>query len=66
LLAEKKDEFNETRDDVKDVQIINIKGIDLSPFFQKKIKVLGKLYSSITGHHHTNVLIEIDEIQLQK
>ncbi len=66
VFAEKDDQFNETRDNIKEVQLINIKRIALSNFFQKKVKVTGKLTSAITGHHHTDVLIEIDEIQLQK
>jgi hypothetical protein len=66
VVAEKGDAFNETRDNAKEVQIINIKRIPLSIYFQKKVKVTGKLSSSITGHHHTDVLIEVDEIQLQK
>lgn len=66
VVAGKGDKFNETRDKVKEVQVINIKGISLSMYFQKKIKVTGKLSSAITGHHHTDVLIEVDEIKLQK
>jgi hypothetical protein len=66
VVAEKDDQFNETRDNIKEVQLINVKGIDLSKFFRKKVKVTGKLSSAITGHHHTDVLIEIDDIQLQK
>lgn len=65
VVAETGDQFNETRDNVKEVQLINVKRIALSKFFQKKVKVTGKLSSAITGHHHTDVLIEIDDIQLQ-
>jgi hypothetical protein len=66
VVAEEKDEFNETRATVKEVQIINLIDLDLSPYYHKSVKVTGKLSSSITGHHHTPVLIEIDKIQLQK
>ncbi len=66
VVAEKDDQFNETRENVKEVQLINIKRIALSPYYQKKVQVTGKLSSGITGHHHTDVLIEIDTIQLQK
>ncbi len=66
VVAGKNDQFNETRDNIREVQLINVKKIALSPFFQKNVKVTGKLSSAITGHHHTDVLIEIDDIQLQK
>lgn len=66
VVAEKDDQFNETRDNIKEVQLINIKRIALSKFFQNKVTVTGKLSSAITGHHHTAVLIEIDDIQLKK
>lgn len=66
VVAEKSDQFNETRDNIKEIQLINVKRIVLSPFFQKNVKVTGKLSAAITGHHHTDVLIEIDDIQLQK
>jgi hypothetical protein len=65
VIAEKDDQFNETRDNIKEVQLINVKRIALSKFFEKKVKVTGKLSLAITGHHHTDVLIEIDDIQLQ-
>src|SRR5574341_695482 len=65
VVAEEDDQFNETRDNINEVQLINVKGIALSKFFQNKVKVTGKLSSAITGHHHTAVLIEIDDIQLQ-
>jgi hypothetical protein len=64
VVAENSDEFNETRDKVKVVQLINTKGISLSKYFQNKIRVTGKLSSAITGHHHTDVLLEIDKIIL--
>jgi hypothetical protein len=66
VIAEKSDEFNETKSNVKQLQIINIKRIPLSPYLNKKVKLSGKLSSAITGHHHTDVLIEIDMIELQK
>ncbi len=66
VIAEEKDEFNETRANVKEVQIIDLIDLDLSPYYHKRVKVTGKLSSSITGHHHTPVLIEIDKVQLQK
>jgi hypothetical protein len=66
VVAEKSDQFNETRDNVKEIQLINVKRIALSQFFHKNVKVTGKLSSAITGHHHTDVLIEINDIQLQK
>jgi uncharacterized protein DUF4431 len=66
VVAEKNDQFNETRENVKEVQLINVKRITLSPYIQKTVKVTGKLSSAITGHHHTDVLIEIDTIEMQK
>jgi Domain of unknown function (DUF4431) len=65
VVAEKDNRFNETRDNAREVQLINVKGIDLSKFFQNNVKVSGKLSSAITGHHHTDILIEIDDIRLQ-
>ena len=66
VMAEKGDQFNETRKNVKEIQLINLKEIPLSKYLQKKVKVTGKLSSAITGHHHTKVLIEIEDIQLQE
>jgi hypothetical protein len=66
VVAEKEDQYNETRNGIKELQIINIKKIKLSPYLHKKVKITGKLSSAITGHHHTDVLIEIDSIEMVK
>jgi len=65
VVADKGDQFNETKDNVHEVQLINVKRISLSPYYQKTVRVTGNLSSAITGHHRTAVLIEIDTIQLQ-
>jgi Domain of unknown function (DUF4431) len=64
VVAEKDDQFNETRDNVKEVQLINLKRVALATYFAKKVKVTGKLSSAITGHYHTDVLMEVDKIHL--
>ena len=64
-MTEKSEQLNETRDDVKEVHSFNVKRIPLSPFFQKNAKVSGKPSSAITGHHHTDVVMESDDMQLQ-
>lgn len=66
VVAEKNDQFNETRNGVKEVQLINIKKIKLSTYLQRKVKLTGKLTSAVTGHHHTDMLIEIDSIEMAK
>jgi len=66
VVADKKDQFNETRNGIKEVQLINVKRIKLSPYLQKNVKLTGKLTSAVTGHHRTDVLIEIDSIEMAK
>ena len=56
VVAEKGDKFNETKTNIKELHLINIKRIPLSSFLKKKVKISGKLSSALTGHHHTGVL----------
>ena len=66
VVAEKDDEYNETRDGIEEMQLINIKSIKLTPYLHQKVKLTGKLMSAQTGHHHTDVLIIVDSIDIVK
>ncbi|QWV95125.1 DUF4431 domain-containing protein [Geomonas oryzisoli] len=65
VIADKKDEINETKNNIKELQVINIKRLPLSIYLKKNVRISGRLSSAITGHHHTDVLVEIDSIALQ-
>jgi hypothetical protein len=41
------------------ITLVPIGPIDLRPFLGKHVRVSGKLFRAITGHHHTPVLISL-------
>lgn len=48
---------------IKEIQIYTLdKKINLSKYLNKKITVQGPLMSAISGHHHTEVLMEVKQI----
>ena len=61
-IAAEDDTTNESHDNVKEIQVVNIKHISLKPLLQKRVTAKGTLFSAITGHHHTDVLINLEEI----
>lgn len=62
VIPEGRDATNERHDNVSEVQVVNMKHLPLAALFEKKVKVSGTLFSAITGHHHTDVLINAEEI----
>lgn len=57
------DATNERHDEVSEVQVVNGKQLPLRPLLNKKVTLRGTLFSAITGHHHTDVLINLEEIK---
>ncbi len=62
----KGDSSGGAKSNVAEVQLVNLKKIPLSTYFGKKVSVTGRLFPAETGHHHTDVLLEINTIELQK
>jgi len=56
------DKTNERHDNVSEVQVVNTKQLPLKTWLQKRITVKGTLFSAISGHHHTEVLINADAV----
>ncbi len=63
-VPDKQDTTNERHDNVTEVQVVNMKQLPLKSFLKKKVTVTGTLFSAITGHHHTQVLISAEEATL--
>lgn len=65
VIAEDTDTINSSTSDVSEIQLV-LKGsfyVDMAKQYKNKhIKVQGTLFSAFTGHHHTEVLIVVDEI----
>lgn len=51
------------QDQVK-VTLVPMQPLDLRAFVGKAVTVRGSLFHAITGHHHTDVLIAIDDVPL--
>jgi hypothetical protein len=47
---------------VAEVQVVNTKQLPLKTWLQKRVTVRGTLFSAITGHHHTEVLINAETV----
>ena len=56
--GEKPDETNQT-----EITLVPLHNENLKQFVGKTIKVRGKVFHSHTGHHHTPVLIQIEQIE---
>ena len=65
VLTEDSDEVNSDTYDVSEVQLA-LRGepyVEMAKQYKdKQIKVQGTLFSAFTGHHHTKVLMFVDEI----
>lgn len=58
-----KDEMNsETEKNIKSMQLIISDYKKYRPLLGKKVTVKGTLMHAITGHHHTNVLLEVESM----
>lgn len=63
--AQEGDIMNSDTFDVKEIQVVPIGEEDLKSikkYLDKRIKIEGTLFSALTGHHHTEVLIEVKRI----
>jgi len=62
-LSDPNDRFNEPKAGVIALQIL-VKDYKTSrPLLNKRVKVTGTLFCAITGHHHTDVLIDAQKIE---
>ena len=63
--AQEGDIMNSDTFDVKEIQVVPLGEEDLKSikkYLDKRIKIEGTLFSALTGHHHTEVLIEVKSI----
>lgn len=56
------DTTNERHDNVGEMQIVNMKHLPLATLLKQRVVVKGTLFSAITGHHHTDVLINAEDV----
>ncbi|HLP51832.1 MAG TPA: DUF4431 domain-containing protein [Chitinophagales bacterium] len=66
VLAPKIDEsggFNLPQTDVRKIQLVP--AIDAQQYLNRKVKITGKLWGAQTAHHHTPVLISVDNIDAE-
>lgn len=62
-LSDPNDRFNEPKSSVTTLQIL-VKDYKTSkPLLNKRVKITGTLFSAVTGHHHTDVLIDAQKIE---
>ena len=64
VVATHDDELNTTTDNVTKVQL-TASDVNLSIYKNKKVHCTGVLFSAITAHHHTEVLMSIETIKIQ-
>ncbi len=62
VIAAKDDGLNETHLNVTNIQVIKKQNMDLKLYKDKKVKISGTLFSAVTGHHYTKVLINAEKI----
>ncbi len=55
------DSFDVTTKGIDKVQL-NSPDVDLVPFINKKITVQGVFFGAHTGHHHTDVLMDVSKV----
>ncbi len=55
------DEFGDGAQGIRKIQLVPLGGVHIGKYFKKRIEIAGKLSYGITAHHHTKVLLEIDE-----
>lgn len=65
VIAKETDTINSNISDVSEIQLV-LRGnpyVDMAKEYKNKhIKVQGTLFSAFTGHHHTKVLMVVDEV----
>ena len=61
VLTDSNNRENEPKEGITEIQVVS--KIELTEFRNKKVSIKGKLFSGISGHHHTEILIEMKEIK---
>ena len=56
------DEFNSTKYDIQKIQLNPSEGIKLSKYKNKKVRLSGTFFGAHTGHHFTEVLLDVEKI----
>jgi hypothetical protein len=54
------DEIDRQKDGVARMQMVFLADIDGKQYFGKRVSIKGKLFHGHTAHHHTDVLIQIE------
>ena len=57
MIAEDKNEFNTAKTNIKEIQLVTNE--DFKHHINKKITLSGTLFGAQTGHHHTDVLLQL-------
>jgi len=61
--AQASDDFNVPKEGVFKIQLTSAQGISFREYKDKEVELRGTLFGAHTGHHHTDVLMEVQEIQ---
>jgi hypothetical protein len=51
-----------SHDNIRELQVNNLRRLKLNPMLKKKVIIKGTLYSASIGHDYTNVLIDAEEV----
>jgi hypothetical protein len=51
--------------DVERIQLVTLNRQPFSPYAGKRVEVVGTLFEKITGHHYTDVLIIVRQIEVR-
>ena len=57
------DDANTTKKNVSKIQLISPDNVDLADYKNKKIRLTGTFFGPQTGHHHTDVLLDIQKLE---
>lgn len=65
VVASGESSFEQTYENVKELQLANEKKIPLKYYLNQKVRASGSLMAAHTGHHHTDVLLVLEKIEKQ-
>ena len=63
IVADSTNELEESISNVKKIQLAS--AIKLDSYIGKNVLISGKLFSAQTGHHHTDVLMDVKKVELR-
>lgn len=57
------DDVNATKNNISKIQLLPADNIDLNNYIAKTVKLTGTFFGAHTGHHHTDVLMDVQKIE---